>query len=91
MGILITKNASSTDSHAGHPTALNRASSTAAAGQREREVLEQLLHGHCNKNIGDHLGITPRTVEFYRANIVEKMGVNSAVELAHRMGRFCLT
>ncbi len=55
---------------------------------REREVLDELLHGHYNKNIADHLGITPRTVEFHRANIFDKMGVSSAVELAHKLGRF---
>lgn len=59
--------------------------------QREREVLDELLKGHYNKNIADHLGITARTVEFHRANIFEKMGVASAVELAHLMGRFHLT
>jgi len=55
---------------------------------REREVLDELLRGHYNKNIADHLGITPRTVEFHRANIFDKMGVGSAVELAHKLGRF---
>jgi two-component system response regulator DctR len=55
---------------------------------REREVLDQLLQGHYNKNIADHMGITPRTVEFHRANLFEKLQVHSAVELAHRMGRF---
>ena len=59
----------------------------AALSAREREVLDQLLQGHYNKNIADHLGITPRTVEFHRANIFEKLQVNSAVELAHLMGR----
>ena len=54
---------------------------------REREVLDELIRGHYNKNIADHLGITPRTVEFHRANIFEKMGVNSAIELAHKLGR----
>jgi two-component system response regulator DctR len=54
---------------------------------REKEVLHELLQGHYNKNIADHLGITPRTVEFHRANIFEKMGVTSAVELAHQLGR----
>lgn len=63
----------------------------ASLSQREREVLDQLLHGRYNKNIADHLGITPRTVEFHRANIFQKMGVHSAVELAHHMGRFRLT
>lgn len=54
---------------------------------REREVLDELIRGHYNKNIADHLGITPRTVEFHRANIFEKMGVSTAVELAHQLGR----
>lgn len=54
---------------------------------REKEVLHELLQGHYNKNIADHLGITSRTVEFHRANIFEKMGVTSAVELAHQLGR----
>ena len=60
----------------------------AALSAREREVLEQLLQGHYNKNIADHMGITQRTVEFHRANLFEKLQVHSAVELAHRMGRW---
>lgn len=55
---------------------------------RETEVLEELLRGHYNKNIADHLGITARTVEFHRANIFEKLRVQSAVELAHLMGLY---
>ncbi len=59
----------------------------ASLSPREREVLDQLILGHYNKNIADHLGITPRTVEFHRANIFEKMGVDSAIELAHKLGQ----
>lgn len=59
----------------------------ASLSPREREVLDELIRGHYNKNIADHLGITARTVEFHRANIFEKMGVSTAVELAHRLGR----
>ncbi len=59
----------------------------ASLSPREREVLDELIQGHYNKNIADHLGITPRTVEFHRANIFEKMGVVSAIELAHKLGR----
>jgi two-component system response regulator DctR len=54
---------------------------------REKEVLDELILGNYNKNIAEHLGITPRTVEFHRANIFEKMGVTSAIELAHKLGR----
>ena len=50
-------------------------------------MLDELIRGHYNKNIADHLGITPRTVEFHRANIFDKLGVHSAVERAHQLGR----
>ena len=59
----------------------------ASLSPREREVLDELLRGHYNKNIAEHLGITQRTVEFHRANIFEKMGVESAIELAHQLGK----
>ncbi len=59
----------------------------ASLSPREREVLGELLRGHYNKNIAEHLGISARTVEFHRANIFEKMGVESAIELAHKLGR----
>ena len=59
----------------------------ASLSPREREVLGELLRGHYNKNIAEHLGITARTVEFHRANIFEKMGVESAIELAHKLGQ----
>ena len=59
----------------------------ASLSQREREVLAELIRGHYNKTIGEHLGITQRTVEFHRANIFTKLGVQSAIELAHQLGR----
>ncbi len=59
----------------------------ACLSPREREVLGELIQGHYNKTIAEHLGITARTVEFHRANIFEKMGVESAIELAHQLGR----
>lgn len=59
----------------------------ACLSPREREVLDALIQGHYNKNIAERLGITARTVEFHRANIFEKMGVESAIELAHQLGR----
>lgn len=48
---------------------------------REKEVLAELVQGHPNKIIAHHLGISPRTVEIYRANVMEKMGVRSLSEL----------
>ncbi len=48
---------------------------------RERQVLDGLVAGQANKAIGRHLGISPRTVEIYRANVMEKMKVSSLSEL----------
>ncbi len=48
---------------------------------REREVLEGLIAGKPNKVIAFDLGISPRTVEIYRANVMTKTGANSLSEL----------
>ena len=49
---------------------------------REREILDLILIGKMNKVIADKLGISMRTVEVHRANILDKMEVKSAIELA---------
>ena len=48
---------------------------------REREVLEGLVAGRANKVIAYDLGISPRTVEVYRANVMTKMEARSLSEL----------
>ncbi|WP_343517602.1 response regulator [Sphingomonas sp.] len=48
-----------------------------ALSEREREVLEGLAQGHPNKTIAYHLGISPRTVEVHRANIMIKLRARS--------------
>ena len=53
----------------------------ASLSGREREVLEGLVAGHANKVIAFDLGISPRTVEIYRANVMTKMKAASLSEL----------
>ena len=53
----------------------------AALSNREREVLEGLVGGRANKQIAFDLGISPRTVEIYRANLMTKMQATSLSEL----------
>jgi two-component system response regulator FixJ len=48
---------------------------------RERQVLDGLVAGHANKVIAYDLGISPRTVEVYRANLMTKMQAGSLSEL----------
>jgi two-component system response regulator FixJ len=48
---------------------------------RERQVLDGLVAGKANKNIAFDLGISARTVEIYRANVMTKMNAASLSEL----------
>ena len=47
---------------------------------RERDVLDGLSQGLPNKTIAYDLGISPRTVEIHRANVMSKLGVRSLSE-----------
>jgi two-component system response regulator FixJ len=47
---------------------------------RERDVLEGLVNGHSNKVVAYDLGISPRTVEIHRANLMTKLNVSSLSE-----------
>ena len=53
----------------------------ASLSSRERDVLEGLVAGNPNKTIAYDLGISPRTVEIYRANVMTKMQAGSLSEL----------
>jgi two-component system response regulator FixJ len=48
---------------------------------RERQVLEALVEGKANKVMARDLGISPRTVEIYRANLMQKMGAMNLSQL----------
>jgi two-component system response regulator FixJ len=53
----------------------------AALSPRERDVLGGLVAGRANKQIAFELGISPRTVEIYRANLMDKMQAGSLSDL----------
>ena len=53
----------------------------AALSPRERDVLTGLIEGRANKQIAFDLGISPRTVEIYRANLMNKMQADSLSDL----------
>jgi two-component system response regulator FixJ len=48
---------------------------------RERDVLRGVVAGKLNKVIAHELGISPRTVEVYRANVMSKTGASGVSEL----------
>jgi two-component system response regulator FixJ len=52
-----------------------------ALSPREQEVLQGVVDGKMNKNIAYDLGISARTVEVYRANVMSKTGAHGLSEL----------
>jgi FixJ family two-component response regulator len=48
---------------------------------RESQVLERIVAGRLNKQIADDLGISIKTVEAHRANIMEKLSANTVADL----------
>jgi len=49
--------------------------------QREREVLKLLAEGHSNKEIGELLHISVKTVEKHRANLIDKLDLHNVAKL----------
>ncbi len=58
-----------------------RSSSTDALTPREVDVLRLLVRGNTNRQIASLLGLSIRTVENHRANLMGKLGLSSRVEL----------
>ncbi|AOJ85291.1 two-component system response regulator (plasmid) [Burkholderia sp. MSMB0856] len=69
--------------HFEHEQRTARQARLALLTQKERLIAEQVVAGHSSRQISDVLGISVRTVENHRARILQKLGVNSSVELVH--------
>jgi DNA-binding CsgD family transcriptional regulator len=52
---------------------------------RERVTLAQIVRGASNKEAARALGISPRTVEFHRANVMQKLGAKNTADLVRRL------
>ncbi|MBV9883498.1 MAG: PAS domain-containing protein [Sphingomonadaceae bacterium] len=59
----------------------NAGARIAGLTSREREVLVGLVDGGTNKSIGNKLGISPRTVELHRAQVMNRLNAGSLTEL----------
>ena len=65
----------------GHQQAASRDALLGKLTSREAQVLERIVAGRLNKQIADDLGISIKTVEAHRANIMEKLGANTVADL----------
>ncbi len=54
--------------------------------ERERQVIQGLYNGLPNKAIAGAMGVSHKTVEYHRKNMMEKMQANSLAELIQKMG-----
>jgi DNA-binding CsgD family transcriptional regulator len=52
---------------------------------RERVTLAQIVRGASSKEAARTLGISPRTVEFHRANVMQKLGARNTADLVRRL------
>jgi FixJ family two-component response regulator len=73
--------AQATISFAESQQAANRDALMAKLTTREAQVLERIVAGRLNKQIADDLGISIKTVEAHRANIMEKLNANTVADL----------
>lgn len=51
--------------------------------EREQQVLNLLIEGYSNGQIGDHLHLSPRTIEKYVSSLLRKTDSNNRAELVH--------
>ncbi|MBL9078882.1 MAG: response regulator transcription factor [Planctomycetes bacterium] len=58
---------------------------------REHEVMELVVQGAANKEVAAKLGLSPKTVEVHRANVMRKIGARTLAELVRLHVVYCET
>jgi len=71
--------------HSDHNERLEIAERLRMLSPRQREVLDLVAAGMSNKKIAIRLGISPRTVETYRAWVMERMGAQNVADLVRKV------
>jgi FixJ family two-component response regulator len=69
------------DTFSDYQLSVNRDALLSKLTLRESQVLERIVAGRLNKQIADDLGISIKTVEAHRANIMEKLSANTVADL----------
>ena len=69
------------ESFTGYQLSVDRDALLSKLTLRESQVLERIVAGRLNKQIADDLGISIKTVEAHRANIMEKLSANTVADL----------
>ncbi|AYB32063.1 response regulator transcription factor [Chryseolinea soli] len=54
---------------------------------REKEIVNYLMEGYSSKEIASTLGISPRTIDSHRANVLEKFGLKNTTELVSKISK----
>ncbi|MCB0430058.1 MAG: response regulator transcription factor [Flavobacteriales bacterium] len=54
--------------------------------EREVQIVQLISDGLTSQEIGEHFGLSPRTVEAHRRNVMKKLGLNSTAEIV----KFCM-
>jgi DNA-binding NarL/FixJ family response regulator len=67
------------------------ATAAAPLSAREREVLQRIAEGESTKEIAHHLGVSVKTVETHRAQVMEKLDLHTVAELTKYAVREGLT
>ena len=81
LGLVDRMQDTAREAFAGHQQTASRDALLGKLTSREAQVLERIVAGRLNKQIADDLGISIKTVEAHRANIMEKLGATTVADL----------